>query len=345
MTPISALLPEELNDTLKLNPAYKGRQIFGWIHRRLVFTVQDMTDLPAALRAELAARVRPLTVQVAACRQDTDDTLKYVLRLADGHVIETVLLTDLRGRKTACLSTQVGCGMGCSFCRTAQLGLRRNLAAHELVEQLLVLRSRHGDIANVVFMGMGEPLANLCSLRRAVSVLSSPQGAGMSLRRLTVSTCGLIEGLCELAAAGPHLRLALSLLAADQELRAKLMPAARLNPLPDLRRALCAYQEATGKRVTLEVVLLAGVNDGPTDVEAIRRFLRAGIDESDRRPLRALVNLIPYNRVDGLPYRASPASRVENFRRLLLAAGIPVTTRRRRGPGVGGACGQLGGLL
>jgi 23S rRNA (adenine2503-C2)-methyltransferase len=345
MTPISALLPEEINETLALQPAFRGRQLFQWIHRRLAFALQDMTDLPDALRAELAGRVGLMTLKVAACRQDEDNTVKYGLRLIDGLVIETVLLTDLRGRRTACVSTQAGCGMGCAFCRTARMGLRRDLSAHEIVEQLLILRSRHGEIANVVFMGMGEPLDNLEALRRAVRVLTSPEGSSMSLRRLTVSTCGLTDGLYDLAAGGPHLRLALSLLTADQELRSELMPAARVNRLPELREALLAYQAATGKRITLEIVLLAGINDGPRDVEAIRRFIHPPQGLTSLRPLRVLVNLIPYNFVDGLPYAASSAPRVRMFRSLLLDAGIPVSTRRRRGPGIGGACGQLGGLL
>jgi 23S rRNA (adenine2503-C2)-methyltransferase len=341
MTPISALSPEELNDTLSLRPAFRGRQLFHWIHRRLVFDPALMTDLPADLRDGLAGRIRCLTLDIADCRRDEDGTVKYGLRLDDGRVIETVLLTDLRGRRTACLSTQAGCGMNCRFCRTARLGLGRNLTASEIVEQLLLLRSRHGEIANVVFMGMGEPLANLEALRRAVGVLTFPEGTAMSLRRLTLSTCGLIDGILDLAAGGPHLRLALSLLTADQELRAELMPAARINRLPELRRALQTYQAATGKRITLELVLLAGVNDGRKDVEAVRRFVEG---ERGGAGLRVLANLIPYNHVDGLPYAPSPAARVESFRRRLLEAGIPASTRLPRGPGIGGACGQLGGL-
>jgi 23S rRNA (adenine2503-C2)-methyltransferase len=342
MTPISALLPDELSNTLDLKPAYRGGQIFHWIHRRLVFSPKGMTDLPASLRSGLAGTVSPMTLEVADRRQDDDGTVKYGLRLADGCVIEAVLLTDLRGRKTACLSTQAGCAMGCAYCRTARLGLRRNLAAHEIVEQLLLLRSRHGEIANVVFMGMGEPLANLAALRSAVEVLCCPAGTGMSPRRLTVSTCGLIAGIRDLTVAGPHLRLALSLQTADQELRTRLMPAARTNPLPELRRALLEYQSVAGKRVTLEIVLLAGINDGRKDAESLSRFIQPA---GGLRPLRVLVNLIPYNHVEGLPYTVSPPEKVAGYRRLLLKAGIPVSVRLPRGPGIAGACGQRGGLI
>jgi 23S rRNA (adenine2503-C2)-methyltransferase len=336
MIPISGLLPEQLGDTLGLPQKFRARQIFRWLHARGVTEFSRMSDLPEDLRRELAGRAQTLTLRPDGELRDPDGTVKSRFRLPDGAAIESVLLRDERGRLTACLSSQVGCAMGCLFCRTGAMGLLRNLEPHEMVEQFLLLRRHSAEIDNVVFMGMGEPLANLDHLRRAVDVLTAREGCGLAPRRITVSTCGLIGGIARLAAQGPRVRLAVTLIAADQALREKLMPVARANPLPELRRALLDYQRATGKRFTLEVVLMEGINDGSEDARALVEFLR-----SEGPPLKALVNLIPWNPVPGLSYRRPAPERVTRFQRMLSQAGVPVATRLARGVSVAGACGQL----
>lgn len=338
MSQITALAPEELVGRLGLDSTYRGRQIFRWIHRRKVFDFKLMSDLPLALRERLGSVEALLSLKAGQSLQDTDGTLKVALELEDGAAVEAVLMEDRAGRRTACLSTQVGCGMGCLFCRTGQLGFKRNLTAYELVEQLLELRAGWGEVDNLVFMGMGEPLANLENLRRAVKVFNHAEGLGMSLRRMTLSTCGLAAGIRSLAAAGPPLRLALSLVSADPRLREQLMPISRRNPLPEVRRALLDYQKATGKRITLEIVLMEGVNDRPEDVRKLLEFVRGyGADG-----LKVMVNLIPWNRTPGYDFREPSGERLQRFSDQIQAAGIAVTTRLKRGRGVTGACGQLG---
>ena len=348
MIPVSALLPDQLVKSLGVEPAFRGRQIFAWIHNRLVFDFADMSDLPEKLRRDLAERALPVGLRLAERLQDSDGAIKFRFRMLDGNTIESVMLPDERGRSTACLSTQVGCGMGCRFCRTGALGYTRDLLADEIVDQFLLLRSflRSGDLSslsrelsNVVFMGMGEPLANLDNLHRAVDVLSCLQGSGFSTRRMTVSTCGLVEGIHSLRERKLPVRLAVSLVSADSEVRAGLMPVARSNPLPELRRALLEYQAALGKRITLEIVLMDGINDRPEDVEALVRFVRG---EPSQPPLRVLINLIPWNPLPDFSYRKPEAKRIEWFQRRIKQTGIPVTTRLSRGSTVCGACGQLG---
>jgi 23S rRNA (adenine2503-C2)-methyltransferase len=253
--------------------------------------------------------------------------------------IEAVLLEDGRGRRTACLSTQAGCAMGCVFCKTGALGFRRNLEAAEIVEQFLRLRAE-GEIANIVVMGMGEPLQNLPELRRALEVLCAPEGIGLSPRRITVSTAGIVEGIRDLTAAGPRVRLALSLTAAETGLRERLMPITRTNPLGELKAALVEYQERWGQRITLETVLLGGLNTREEDAAALAAFAR-GLD--------AVVNLIPWNPVEGMRFEGRPLQEpspgeAAAFQARLEKRGLAVTRRLRKGRGIGGACGQLGVL-
>jgi 23S rRNA (adenine2503-C2)-methyltransferase len=337
MIPISALLPDELAGTLQVVPAYRGKQIFSWIHDRLVFDFTAMGNLPATLRRDLAGRALPIGLREEARLEDADGTVKFRFRLLDGETIESVILRDRRGRGTACLSTQVGCAMGCLFCRTGSLGFSRDLDAHEIVDQFLLLRScGPPDLSSVVFMGMGEPLANLDNLQRTVDVLSY---SGFSPRRVTVSTCGLVEGIRSLGGRKLAVRLAISLISADSEVRTKLMPITRSNPLPRLRQALLDYQKDLGKRITLEIVLMAGINDRPEDVEALVSFVQG---RGGKQPLKVLVNLIPWNPLPEFPYKRPEAKRVEWFEQRIRQAGIPVTTRISRGSAVCGACGQLG---
>jgi 23S rRNA (adenine2503-C2)-methyltransferase len=335
---LSGLLPGELSELLAL-PPYRGTQICKWISRG-VLSFDEMTDLPLPLREELKQRFRVRTANISGRLEDPDGTVK--LRLSfDGEItIEAVLLADGRGRKTACLSTQAGCPSGCVFCRTGSLGFRRNLSASEIAEQYLWLKDISPEIQGIVVMGMGEPLLNLAELRKACAFLCHRDGPGLSPRRITVSTSGEAGGIRDLADKGPPVRLALSLTTADGKLREALMPAAKNNPLPLIKEALLYFQEKGGGRITLEAVLLGGINTRREDALAMASFAR-GLD--------AVVNLIPWNPVAGLAFEGRPLKEPQSketaaFARLLENAGLKVTRRYRRGRGVLGACGQLGVL-
>jgi 23S rRNA (adenine2503-C2)-methyltransferase len=272
--------------------------------------------------------------------EDSDGTIKLQLRLKDGAHIEAVLLSDGEGRRTACLSTQVGCPAACAFCKTGTLGFLRNLDASEIVEQFLYLKSIHEDISNIVVMGMGEPLLNLEELRQAIAVICHPDGLGLSRRRITVSTSGIIDGIRAMADHGPEIRLAISITTADEVLRSKLMPVNKNNPLPLLKEALLHYQKQQDRRITLEAVLLEGINTRQQDVDALVAFAK-GLD--------CIINLIPWNAVDGLLFEGKPLREpknleVDNFLRQLEKRGLNVTRRYRKGKSISGACGQLGSV-
>ena len=331
MTPLAGLLPDRLASVLDLAPAFRGRQVFRWIHRG-VEGFAGMSDLPADLRTSLEARARILTSRVDTRSESEDGSVKLRIRLQDGAAIEAMSLQDGRGRRTACLSTQAGCGMGCAFCRTGLMGLARSLAAHEIVEELLHLRRETGDVGHIVFMGMGEPLLNLGPVSAAAGVFAHPDGQAMSLRRITLSTCGIVEGIRRLTEEGPAVRLAVSLVSAVPDTRASLMPVSRANPLDALREALVSYQGRTRRRITLELVMIDGVTDRTDDAEALVEWAK---------PLSVMANLIPWNPVPEIAFRESPHERVRWFKERLEAARIPVTERLRKGRGVNGACGQL----
>jgi len=296
------------------------------------YNFAEMTDLPQSLRHELAGKAQPLSSEVDKVLEDPDGTVKYRIKLLDGLFIESVLLSDHHGRKTACLSTQVGCAMGCRFCSTGRMGLIRNLSDYEIVEQFFLLRNDFSNIDTIVFMGMGEPLCNLENLSKAVEILNQPLGTNFSLRRLTLSTCGLLRGLRNLVERGPFIRLAFSLISADPQKRGELMPVSRENSLREIKKELINYQNITGKRITLEVVLIAGITDRREDIKSLLDFIP---------PLRVLVNLIPWNPVAELSYEEPSKGRVKWFARQLSVHGIPAAVRFRRGRGVAGACGQL----
>jgi 23S rRNA (adenine2503-C2)-methyltransferase len=294
-----------------------------------------MTDLPLSERERLTLLFpRIFTSEPSAELDDPDGSLKLRVRLADGAAVECVLLEDIEGRKTACLSSQVGCPMGCSFCKTGTLGYLRDLSAGEIVEQFHFLSARRAGVSNVVFMGMGEPCANLSAVRKAIKILSG--AIGISLRKITISTSGLVPGILDLAENGPSVRLAVSLTAADEELRNRLMPVNRSWGLAALKDAMLRYQETTGERVTLECVLMGGVNSSPDNA----RELLAWIGR-----LKVQVNVIPWNKVPGIPFREPSRSELEDYIAVLEAAGISASRRMGRGRGVMGACGQLGDTL
>jgi 23S rRNA (adenine2503-C2)-methyltransferase len=297
-----------------------------------------MTSLGKKEREDLARRFSLRSTRCRARLEDSDGTVKLRILLRDGAGIEAVLLRDRRGRGTACLSTQAGCPAGCVFCKTGTLGFLRSLDSAEITEQFLHIRSIYPAVANVVIMGMGEPLLNLTELRRALSVLTDREGLGLSKRRITVSTSGIIEGIRDLADQGPPVRLAVSLTTADASLREALMPISRGNPLPSLKEALIYYQRKQGRRITVETVLLGGINTRREDAAALAAFA-AGLD--------VVVNLIPWNPVEGMEFRGFPlreptGGETERFTDQLIKGGLKVTRRFRKGLGVSGACGQLG---
>lgn len=332
---VSALLPEELTGALGFSQKFRGMQIFKWIARG-ADSFDKMTNLSKEVRASLSEKAVLRSSSISQVLKDPDGTVKLQITLRDGRAVETVLLTDRDGRKTACVSCQAGCAMKCAFCRTGQLGFARNLEPEEIVEQFLFLEAECGTLDNIVFMGMGEPMQNLPAIRKAVAVLTHPDGRNLSARRITISTCGIVKGIYDLADNGPHLRLAVSLTTADEQLRSQIMPVNLANPLSELQKAIAYYAEKSGKRVTLEAALMRGQNTGSENARKMIQFAQ-GINVN--------INLIPWNPVEGLPFSEPDAAEIRNFTALLEKAGLNVTLRTRRGEKIGGACGQLGKTL
>ena len=321
----------------------RAKQIFKWIASG-ASAFDTMDNLPLQLRKELVDHfsLRPKVIEEK--HSGDDGTVKLVLQFSDGAKVEAVLLSG-RSKKetmryTACLSTQAGCPIGCVFCKTGSIGFRRNLNSAEIIEQLLLLQKYTcgSPIANIVVMGMGEPLLNLDELRRAIAVITDAGGLHLSRRRITVSTCGITEGIISLAENGPAVRLALSLVSADGELRRRIMPITANEPLAKVKEALAFYQARGGGRITLEIVLLSGINTGGADAQYIAQFAK-GLD--------AVINLIPWNPVTGLSFEGRPLrepspAETAAFKRSLETYGLNVTGRFRRGRSIMGACGQLG---
>lgn len=333
----SGLSIEELAALLPDQPAYRARQAYAWFSRGIA-DFASMTNLPRPVRDTLSARFhgKVRSSSVAREMEDPDGSLKLQIRLRDGSAVECVLLEDIEGRKTACLSSQVGCPMGCAFCKTGSLGFLRNLGADEIMEQFHFLRERRGAISNVVFMGMGEPMLNLPAVRKAIALLSDPEGIGISLRKITISTSGVVPGILDLAEKGPYVRLAVSLTTADPALRSELMPVNRKWPLDTLKQALLSYQQRTNDRITLEAVIIGNVNASDADALALASWIA---------PLKVQVNLIAWNPVEGMEYQTPSPAQMRHFRELLESRGIVVVQRMSRGRGVMGACGQLGDTL
>jgi len=345
-------------------PRYRGRQIAHWLYQRGATSFAEMTDLPAALRAHLAehASVASLSL-VTALTADGGDTIKYLLGLADGNTIETVFMRYQDGRRSVCISTQVGCGMGCTFCATGLAGVTRNLSAAEIIDQVILVQRLTGQrVTNVVFMGMGEPLANYEATLRAVRLLHAPYGLGIGMRHLTVSTVGLVPQIRALALERLQLTLAVSLHAPTDELRSDLVPINRKWPVAELLDASGEYVRQTGRRISFEYVLMEHVNDTPELAAILGDLLRTRVDGAvtDDGPDAGIpigesqgevprgglgyafhVNLIPWNPVYGLQYRRPGRERVEAFVRELRARGIPTTVRLERGVEIDAACGQL----
>jgi 23S rRNA (adenine2503-C2)-methyltransferase len=318
-------------------PSYRARQIFHSLHQRLVGSWDACTDLPARLRMALAQRYRAVSGDLVVQALSKDGTRKRLLRLYDGQEIETVAIpaTSPEGahRLSVCVSTQAGCAMACTFCATGRMGLARNLSAGEIVDQVYGFgREAPGERpTHVVFMGMGEPLANYAATVAAVRLLSHPDGMHLSQRRLTVSTSGLVPQIRRLAGENLEITLAISLHAPTDALRAELMPINQRFPLKELIPAAADYARKTGRRVSYEYILLNGVNDSLTQADALVRLLPRH---------HSHVNLIPYNATDA-EFSATPPGRAREFRDRLTAANLSATIRASRGRDIAAACGQL----
>jgi len=337
MIPLLEQSPDEFRRWFKEHdlPAYRAGQVRKWLFEKRADGFEQMTDLSAALRERLAAEFQIWTTMVEKHHQSADGAEKLLLKLADGEHVECVLLRDDKQHCSACISTQVGCAMGCAFCATGIDGLVRNLARGEILEQLLQLQrllQPAERLSHIVVMGMGEPLLNLDALLPALAEASDRNGLGIGARKITISTVGIPDGIRRLARDNCQYHLALSLHAADDELRNRIVPASRGFGIAAILAATDEYFERTGRRVTFEYVLLSGVNDGPEHARQLAQLLRG-------RP--ALVNLIPYNPVAGLPFRTPPSSVTARFVELLTEGGLNVAIRHRKGDRIGAACGQL----
>lgn len=325
----------ELKENLALDSGFRGRQIFRWISRG-IHSFHDMTDLPAILRDELAKKFPNIySSTVIGEFKDDDGSAKLQIKLADHSVIEAVLLVDQHSRKTACLSTQVGCAMQCAFCKTGTLGLKRNLEAYEITEQFFHLMNKFGTISNIVFMGMGEPLLNLDNVRKAIGVFLAPDGLKISKRRITISTCGIVPGIMELADKGPDVRLAVSLTVGDNRMRESLMPVNTTWNLEALKQALLQYQLKTGERITLEIPLLGKINTSEQAANQLAQWVDG---------LSVQINVIAWNTVPELPYVSPTRKEIDNFISILKNRNLNVVQRAKRGSKIAGACGQLGNL-
>ena len=329
-------LPVELETLAERlgQPRYRGRQLAAWLFKKGVLDLEAMSDLPKEFRQRLAAEAGIEVPRIDQVVPSRDGSQKFVLRLSDGFQIHSVLIPD-GDRLTLCLSTQVGCGFGCAFCYTGTMGLRRNLTAGEIVGQLAAVRPTLRDgtrVTHLVYMGMGEPLANYEATVKSLRLLTDPHAFGYSPRRITVSTVGLVTGIRKLARENLRVNLAVSLHATTNAVRSGLMAVNRGWPLEELLSACRGFPLAVRQRMTFEYVLLHEVNDSPEDAVRLARLLDG---------LRAKVNLIPFNDWEGAGFQRPPLSRILAFQQLLLERGITATIRWSKGEDIGAACGQL----
>lgn len=327
------LSPAEIETALAPfgQPAFRPRQIYKWIHHHGVTDFAEMTNLPKPLRESLAETFRLTTLTLNTRRISQDGTRKYLWRLDSGRDIESVFIPEAT-RTTICISSQVGCSLGCRFCATAQMGFLQNLTPGEIVEQVLAVQRDTGtDITNVVLMGMGEPFLNYPRVIAACRILNDPEGTAISAKKITISTVGIVPRIRQFAAEQQPFSLAISLHAAKQELRSSIMPVADKFGVEELMASAREYTNLTGKRITFEYVLLAGVNDRPEDARALLKVLSR---------LRCKLNLIPYNDTS-LGFAIPDEARLTAFLEPLRSAPFSVTVRKNRGTDIAAACGQL----
>jgi 23S rRNA (adenine2503-C2)-methyltransferase len=319
---------------------FRAKQVMEWTFARRVADIEEMTNLPKALRERLKQRLVTRTMTIATVSGSVDTTRKFLLKLHDGRYVETVLIPAnpaLYGgksdRRTLCVSSQVGCAYDCKFCASGLAGFTRNLTAAEIVEQIVQVEAYTGErVDNLVFMGMGEPLANFSNLVRAIEILNADWGIGIGARHMTVSTSGLAPQIHKLADFPLQIRLAISLHGASDLVRDQIMPVNRKYPLAELFEALEAWNAKRKQFLTFEFILIEDVNDSLEQARLLAKRARS---------VNAKVNLIPYNTVEGLPWKRPSEQRQEAFLALLIAGGVMATLRREKGHDIAAACGQL----
>ena len=313
-------------------PAFRAKQLFSWLHEKRVQEFSAMTNLPKSFLQQMEQQctietLRPLRRQCAK-----DGTVKYLFGLADGNSIETVLMRYSYGN-SVCVSTQVGCHMGCRFCASTQGGRVRNLTAGEIANEIYAVMADTGErVSHIVLMGIGEPLDNFDNVMDFLSIISCPQGVNIGMRNISLSTCGLVPMMEKLAQKKLGLTLSVSLHAPTNEMRSSMMPVNDAYPLEKLIPACRAYQRATGRRISFEYSIARGVNDSEQTARKLAKLIEG---------MGAHVNLIPINPVDGSPYSAADAANVRRFQNTLLSLGVNATVRRRLGTEISAACGQL----
>ena len=334
------LLGLELNELEQLmeewgQPRFRARQIMLWIYHKRATSFEQMTNLPKLFRAELEERAEIRLPRVALrTSSEMDPSTKYLFELEDGQQVESVLMVDGE-RTTVCVSSQVGCTMDCGFCATAQMGLLRNLRAHEIIAQFMAIEADQGGgkiATHVVFMGMGEPLANYREVMKALRLMTVSEGLMVAARKITVSSVGLVPRIRAFAAEGMKVRLAVSLNATTDEARKQLMPLTARYSIQDVLGAAKEWALMVGKPVTIEYVLIRGVNDSLEDAQRLRKLLRG---------VPSKVNLIPYNEVDGFAWRRPMPESVEQFRQALADGHYVAPVRFSKGHDISAACGQL----
>lgn len=331
---ISDLTPDALAAYLQGlgQPKFRAKQIFKWLHQKLVTDFSQMTDQPKTLLAALERDAYIAAPAIRRRQQSADGTVKYLLELADGNCIETVLMRYKYGN-SVCVSTQVGCAMGCRFCASTQAGRVRDLTPGEIAAEVYTAQRDSGErVSHVVLMGIGEPLHNFDHVMDFLTLISCPEGLNIGMRSISLSTCGLVPKINELARRHLQLTLSVSLHAPDNATRSSMMPVNDAYPLEQLIPACRRYQRETGRRISFEYSLVRGVNDSPAMAQKLAALIRG---------MGAHVNLIPINPVDGSPYSATDEANVRRFRQLLEDLGVNATVRRRLGADISAACGQL----
>jgi 23S rRNA (adenine2503-C2)-methyltransferase len=335
---IKSLQLDELQSLAQ--PSYRARQITDWLYKKRVNSFAEMTDLPQVLRTKLADDFSFEKIEIVRILGSTDTTRKFLFRLSDGNLIESVVIPAspaLYGspsdRRTICVSTQVGCAYGCRFCASGLDGWKRNLRPNEIVNQIMAVEKEGGErIDNIVFMGMGEPLANYDNVIRAIEIINAPWGIGIGARHITISTSGLVPEIRKLAEQPLQIRLAVSLHAASDEVRSRIMPVNRKYNLSTLLEACRYFTSRKKQRITFEYILIAEVNDSDEQARKLAKQAHA---------VDAKINLIPYNNVEGLDWARPSPNRQKRFLAILRAAGGRATLRREKGDDIAAACGQL----
>ncbi len=334
MTYIKSMTPEEIGGVLKewKQPTFRAKQVFSWIHKG-VGSYEEMTNLPQSLRTQLSEAYPIYTPKVLKKQESQKDgTVKYLWQLEDGNCVETVLMRYHYGN-SVCISTEVGCKMGCAFCASTLGGFVRKLQPHEMVDQVLFTSLDSGlPISHIVLMGIGEPLDNYENVMRFLELVNHPEGMNISMRHISLSTCGLVPMIDILAEKKLQITLSVSLHAPNDRVRDTIMPVNKAYPTEELLSACRRYYEKTGRRISFEYAMIGGVNDAPEDAALLIKRLKG---------LPAHVNLIPLNHVEESPLKPSTKQAVARFQKLLEDGGIPATVRRSLGGDIDASCGQL----